>query len=81
MGAVKFCVTLTKATFVQPLLSVTVTELLPGVVSCAWLVVSLFDHKYVYGAVPPEATAVAVTDKLLHVNTPETVADAFNTGG
>ena len=45
VGGVVLAVTVTKATLVQPWSSVTVTELLPGVVNCAWLVIEPFTHR------------------------------------
>ncbi len=43
---------------VQPLLSVTVTEYVPGVLVLIELVVAPVLHAYVYGPVPPDAFAV-----------------------
>ena len=50
--------------------SVTVTKLVPGVVNWVGFALSPFVHRKEYGGVPPEATAVAVTEVLVQVNNP-----------
>ena len=49
-----------KAVAVQPLLSVTVTVYAPATRLFIVAVVALFDQRYVYAIVPPEAVTVAL---------------------
>ena len=51
--------------FVQPLLSVTVIIYVPPVETCHGMSVLPVFHKYVYGVVPPDTTAVRAIESPL----------------
>jgi len=80
--AVGFAVTVRtgETVVLQPFASVTVTlklnvpaDAVEGLIDC---VVAEFDHKYVYGAVPPVAFAVRVADPFAHTETGPAIVTA-----